>query len=811
MIGMVIGDYPGAKEEETGLPFTGRSGVLTKNILAEIGIDPETLRFDYTMSERGTGKFSSSEIKEAARSHLQPLIQEHKPEVVLILGNTTLTAILGRKGQITKLEGTTIVKDGVTYVPCRSPSSVVRAEGEPGYQFLVQKFRENLLLFRSLIQPERVASSFQFEKWEGRGVPQFEKGRPVFLDIESNGLSPFRPDARIWCMAIGQTPDTVRTVVLKEQDFPAYRRFLEEYEIVAHRATFEGMWLWRILGVFPKIYYDTKVGAFIRNENDPTGLKYQAIKELGVDPWVEEMDFQNPDFDVILPYNARDTSYMNRLYLESDLPHLRKFPKKARLLKYITFPAIEIFTKAICKGFCIDMGMAREKLETCRGKEQEFNDRIDEYAGRHVNPGSPKQMAKFLYEDLRLKCPVLTDKGAKSTSEAALIRLMGGHPVIDTVLEWRKWKKFDSSYLTPWIAQGPILHANYGFTDTVTGRLNSKMVKNRRNEKKKGGTLHQCPRDGFIRNLVTTRGHDGALYYNPGEGFIEYAERSEDWCVVAADLSQIELRLVAQAANEPEMIRIFRNGTDPSHIAKYHNPTSKFYRGDKCFDCDIHLGTAQSLQRGEIDKETRKKAKAVNFGFVYGMWAPKFVRYAKEKFALNLSLREGENFRETFFGKYEGLLPWHRRVEAFVTRNGWIESLFGRRRNLPNAKLDSEAEEWMRRAAVREGINSPIQSAGSDLCLLIAVLIGSPRVLWPVKLDNSRAFLIGSAHDSQLYECRREYVKELRDIIFYTAAHINEAVRRYFNFEFKIPITMDVEAYDKHWELKEERIEIDAS
>ena len=171
----------------------------------------------------------------------------------------------------------------------------------------------------------------------------------------------------------------------------------------------------------------------------------------------------------------------------------------------------------------------------------------------------------------------------------------------------------------------------------------------------------------------------------------------DDWCIVAADLSQIELRLVAHAAEEREMIRIFRNGSDPVHLMKYHSKISPYYRGDKCFDCDIHLGTAQTLQRGEIDKETRKKAKAVNFGFVYGMWAPKFVAYAKEKFGLNLTAREGANYREAFFEKYEGLLPWHRRVEAFVSRNGYIDSVFGRRRHLPNAKLDNDCEEWMRR------------------------------------------------------------------------------------------------------------------
>src|SRR6185369_15795210 len=108
---------------------------------------------------------------------------------------------------------------------------------------------------------------------------------------------------------------------------------------------------------------DTKVGAYIINENEPNGLKTLAINYLGVDPWSEEMDFENPDFEKMLPYNARDNSYGLRLYYERDLPFLKKNPKVARLLRSIVYPAIEVFIEIICNGFHIDEKKAREKMD----------------------------------------------------------------------------------------------------------------------------------------------------------------------------------------------------------------------------------------------------------------------------------------------------------------------------------------------------------------------------------------------------------------------------------------------------------------
>jgi uracil-DNA glycosylase family 4 len=822
--GMIVGEAPGYQEDETEIPFSGKSGIFLRKMLKEIGLDPRQLYITNTVACHPPGNRTpkAKEIKTCAPLYLRPQMDLVKPKVILILGNVALQWATGKKGAITKAEGSTFTLDGVTCVPCRHPSSVVRMEDEPNlrkdYLFAVQKFRENLLLFKRELNPPK--DEFVYEK-NLRLVKDAPKNSFIYTDIETNGLNFSKPDATIHCISACRIPGRVAAVRMENENVLITREMLLKNQIMVQRGTFEGTWFLWHFGILPRIYHDTKLGAFVQDETDNTGLKYQAIKCLGVEPWSEEMDWSNPDYGKLLPYNARDSQYGLRLYRERDLPFLKRNPKVARLLRYILLPAEEVFTKVICRGAHINMADANAKLQIVEQKEKEINDKINEIAGREVNIGSPKQMSRLLYDQLKLVCPVKTSKGAKSTSEAALIRLRGQHPVTDLIWDWRGWNKKKTTYLLPWIKRGPILHFNYGFTDTDTGRLNSTAVKDKRHEKKLGATIHQCPREGFIRNLFAPRG-----YSTPPWELWQYelAKKKkprvravpEDWCFVAADLSQIELRLVADASGDKVMTWVFNQ--DP------HTPAG-----------DIHYTTARTLQPfGEIIKEVRKKAKAVNFGFVYGMKWRKFAAYALEKFDLKLTDDDSKNYRRRFFKKYSGLEPWHNRVEAFVTENGFVDSRFGRRRHLPQAmfpKTDEcrdchgenddcflcggsgyvqvgggSVEEWVRWEAIRQAINSPIQSAGSDLQLFIAALIDSLSLPWEFKVDNEKAFMVGSAHDSQLFECRRDYVKELKDGIEHTVASLPQLTEKYFGFRFKVPIYMDLVAYEDCWEGKELKV-----
>jgi uracil-DNA glycosylase family 4 len=785
--GMVVGEAPGFREDEIEIPFSGESGLLLRRTLKDIGLDPRSLYITNTVACRPPDNRTpkTSEIKICSSTFLDQQVAVVKPKVILILGNVALTWALGTKGKITQAEGTTFTKDGIVYVPSRHPSSLLHSRGSDQYQFIVQKFKENLLMFKRELKgsPEE---KVKFIRHDDGDMPILPLG-PVYVDIETDGLSPFRDESIIWCMAIQhRDQEDAHWIKVNMKKLKQYQAFFRKHPIIPHRATFEGIWITKIFYVIPRFYHDTKQGAYLRNENESSGLKYQAIKYLGVEPWSETQNWEHPDFEVMAPYNVKDTKHGRRIYLEVDLPHLKKFPKQAALLRCVVLPAMEVFTKAIVKGFHIDMEKTSKRIDEAEHHKTRLNGLINQIAGYPINPGSPKQMSKFLFEEMGFDCPIQTDKGANSTSESSLIRIEGDHPVLAHTLEWRQYQKWLGTYLYPWYNRGPILNANYGFTDTDTGRLNSDMVKNKRNEKGLGATLHQCPRDPFIRNIITAR--------------------DPDWCVVAADLSQVELRLVAHHSKDPTMTEIFWRGDPKSaHTQQYHVKGSPHYRGPHCPECDIHLSTAVSFLKNDADwtsitKEIRKRAKAVNFGFVYGMKPPKFQLYAKDKYGLNLSMRECKDYRGDFFHKYDGLLSWHRRVEAFVESTGWMEGWAGRRRHLPEAYHDSGADEWIKLQAKRQAINSPIQGGGSDLDLLIASLVASQSMTWKYKIDPQKAFIFGAAHDSLLSEVRRDYVKEYRDIILNTVASLPEVTKKYWNFEFLVPILMDVEAYQDCWE-----------
>lgn len=236
---------------------------------------------------------------------------------------------------------------------------------------------------------------------------------------------------------------------------------------------------------------------------------------------------------------------------------------------------------------------------------------------------------------------------------------------------------------------------------------------------------------------------------------------------IDADLSQIELRLIAWMANEPEMIRIYRE------------------------DGDIHTETAMATSRmghnewatldeDQID-DLRRKAKAVNFGFVYGMQWRGFKVYAKTQYGVDYSDREAQETRGLFFTKYRGLIPWHERMKEEARRNGMVRALHGARRLLPSMFSEDEA---MIAMAERQAVNAPIQRFGSDLGVIAMSILerhADPDIVRP----------IGFIHDCLACEAREGYEEDAARAIRWIMENV--PLKRYFGIEPPIPIKADAE------------------
>lgn len=224
-----------------------------------------------------------------------------------------------------------------------------------------------------------------------------------------------------------------------------------------------------------------------------------------------------------------------------------------------------------------------------------------------------------------------------------------------------------------------------------------------------------------------------------------------------ADYSQLELRIAADYSNDQTMLKIYNEGGD------------------------IHTTTAKLMTNGrEPTKEERGKAKAVNFGFLYGMAAKKFVEYAYNNYGVIFSLSEANQFRQKFFAKYTRLLPWHHEQELICESLGGVYNKFGRFRKLP---LIYSANKWERASAARRAINTPVQGTGSDLLLSAAFQIHK-------ELRKEGLKIVGTVHDSILgefpEECKDWIVPEIRRIM------LHPKTLDYFGITLKVPLDCDI-------------------
>jgi DNA polymerase-1 len=429
-------------------------------------------------------------------------------------------------------------------------------------------------------------------------------------------------------------------------------------------------------------------------------------------------------------------------------PELVSRPRTLRLFSKLMMPASHMLQRVEMNGSHVDqdrlyerMGMLQGEIQTRKAALDEHisHKLLDSFPGGTFNYRSPLQVAKVLFTKesrggLGLEPQLFTKTGNPSTNEEALQDYIM-HPFVTALFELRTLEgKWMNTYLLPWstrLDSKGRLHTEYKAFGTVTGRLS--------------GDLQQVPRDSFVRSIF------GAP---PG------------WLSLEADLSQAELRIAGHIADEQRMKRAFAMGED------------------------IHLVTAEmitGLTPDLIGKEQRKRAKAVNFGFLYGMYPAKFQKYAKINYGIDVSKSEAEVFRTKFFQLYRDLLPWHDRQRSIVSHRGEVTSPLGRTRHLPNI---SSNDRGVRMEAERQAINSPVQATASDLTLFAMVQLDR-EVLNPREIR-----MVMTVHDSIRFEVRDEMVGEYAPVI--KEVMENLPLRRTFGVELSVPIVADVE-WGTHW------------
>lgn len=773
------------------MPNSGQYQEALDNALIAAGLDIDDVYYASALKCRTFDQNASNkDTKTCAAEYLHREIAAVKPKWILALGNEGLLATTGHSG-ITNYRGRVIEAHGAKVVPTIAMAAVQRNPGQ------MQSWQADLTFFASQVagrssEVEMPKVAIINTKDKVRKLKRLlDQADLISYDIETTRAGEHEDGAAIVSLAgtvMRGDKMTVFALPLYHPESPWRRQWksllrhlaphLERVpRSVAHNGKFDARWL-RQFGVRMGVTFDTMLAAHLLDENRQKGLKPLARTLLGVPPWeISTRDLLGTPLSSVLKYNALDTYYTYHIYVELKR-QLVEQPRLLRLFKLLIMPSNEIFIDVERRGVWIDP----EKLASAYKVAFDMRDEIDRQLMEWVpDPDDPEvdwptnskgkpvevnfnasNFARWwLFEHLDF--PVLARgktkddgrPGDPSMAEDVMLELKNtGHPVIKLLLERSKWQKYCSTYVSRYIEladEDNRIHTTFKLSGTVTGRLSSgkadaDKVTGGAKTNIRGVNLQQVPRDPFIRGLF------GAP---PG------------WSFVEADFSQVELRVVAFLSRDKRMLRIYQLGED------------------------IHLATASSVlgkPMSQVTKEDRKKAKAVNFGFVYGMGAPKFVHTAFSNYELVFTLDEAREVRRAFFAQFPALLSWHARQRRLVHNHARVQSPLGRIRHLPDV---NSGDQGVVAEAERQAINSPVQSFASDMNLLSMILIQQQFTERGIP-----GHVLGTVHDAINFEIRDDALPEALPIIKRTMETL--PLKRKFGVDLDVPIVADLKV-GRHW------------
>lgn len=777
---MIVGEAPGEREDEEHVAFVGPSGQLLRRELEAVGIRADDCYITNVAKCRPPENRTptKAEAKVCATTYLAAELERVKPDYVLGVGNAPLSAFTRNSG-ITKHRGKSYtLGGGSVFFPTFHPAYVLRSPQHGPV------FRSDLERFGRLVRGENspaagtkvklVRTTSQL-KWLLR---QLSKAKVISFDLETSSEGsgktlryhqPWDPGGRIVMLGVSWAPGMGVAVPIHHVESPwkdpdrvlrLFKSCLEapDKKTIAHNGKFDCKWL-ASRGIFVKLSFDTMLAAHVLDENRSKGLEALSQIIFGVDSWKEggeiTKDAYNAPLRQLALYQAKDVDYPLRLY-EYFKAQFKDDERLARIMAWLMMPASDVLTQVETVGMYVHRPHLRVQLKKYLLERQELEDKMLRYVPKekraNFNFRSTKQVPQWLFGDLGLN-PVKTTKASTeenpkySTDEHTLLVLRDQHPVVPLLLRYRTVDmKFIRTYLSKWDVWRDgrsRIHTNYKLYGTVTGRLSSEHP-----------NLQQVPRESTLRTCF------GA---------------PKGWTLLEADYAQVELRIAAMLSGDPTLLRIFHTGGDP-HLA-----TASEIAG---------LTPTEVLASDKTGRtEHRKRAKPVNFGFLYGMGEAKFIDYAFDNYGVTVTEEEAHEYRKKYFRLYNRLLPWHDRQRRLAHNLGYVTAPNGRKRRLPD--VYSEDKQVVAEAE-RQAINSPVQVLASDLMLLSLVLLG-PR------LRPSVARPVGTVHDSLLFEIKNGYLDEHRALI----RHVMEVetlrqMRRKFGCNITVPIKVDFKV-SQYW------------
>ena len=465
-------------------------------------------------------------------------------------------------------------------------------------------------------------------------------------------------------------------------------------------------------------YADTMIMAWLSDPGSKVGLDALAKKffKYEMKPFKEMVkkgeDFSAVAIDDATFYAAEDAWMTYLLYgaikKKMELGSLTHLLNEAKNVEY---PFMNVLMRMERLGIKINPSKLLELQKTLSEDLATLTQEIYALSGSEFNIRSTQQLGVVLFQQIGLKGGKKTKTGY-STNEAVLSSLVGEHPIIEKILEYREYQKILSTYVDPLLKLAKAdehsrIYTSFGQTGTATGRLSS--------------------RDPNLQNIPVR----SALGRSVREAFVA----KEGYKLVSIDYSQIELRLLAHFSKDAALMEAFKNGVD------------------------IHMATAIKLFGEEEAKEKRNFAKSVNFGLLYGM-GPK-----KLSDELGISSSEAKEIITNYFASFPTVKNFLEGIQERVKIDGYVETILKRRR-----LFDYESANGMQKAAfMRESVNTVFQGSAADLIKLSMNQIDSM-----IQEENLDAFMLLQIHDELIFEIKEEKVEEISKRFVHTMENVLE-------------------------------------
>lgn len=461
-------------------------------------------------------------------------------------------------------------------------------------------------------------------------------------------------------------------------------------------------------------YFDTMIASYLINPGGRShnlnslalehfSYKMTPISEL-IGSGKKQISFARVDIDKATIYSCEDADFTLRLKNEFE-PIIKELSLE-RLLHEIEMPLVTVLGDMEETGVKIDSEFLGGLSKDFDRKLRVVEEAIFEEAGEKFNINSPRQLGVILFDKLNLRSTRRTAKGgARSTSVDVLEKLAEIHPVPRMVLEYRQLMKLKSTYIDALPAMvnpgtGRV-HTSFNQTVAATGRLSSS--------------------DPNLQNIPirTEEGREIRLAFIPAD---------KDYKILSADYSQIELRIMAHYASDKTMIESFKSGED------------------------IHRRTAAEVYGVDIKNVTndqRRAAKTANFAIIYGVTAYGLSQQSQ------LSLGESRDFIDVYFERYPGIKKYMEDIKKFARENGYVSTLFDRRRRLPDINAKSVQA---RQFAERTAINTPIQGTAADMIKIAMIRIADA-------IRDMKSKMILQVHDELVFDAHIDELDKLRKIV----------------------------------------------